>query len=164
MFNNLFEIACKVFNTEQSNQSDQNHLLFSGISNSNNLDRFEIILTISYYGCMLLKINPDDFLDGQVLVDQFNQYFSTSGYTLHIEVVTDLSIPYCCILNTTGNVTEETQDIKFFLLNKFHPVVMFEKKDVIPCDLHDYLSNINRLPDLKCLTINKKILLYFTKN
>ncbi len=164
---NLLELAIKIFNqsvlidtVSVPQRNERIGVLFSNITNCNNIDIFEILITVSCYGLKLLNIDPNNINDVQL--DTFNRYAQIAGYKLNVQLNHDLAIPYCRLnIDITKYDLSSLYASKFFSLNKFHPLLLFEHTITKPRDADSYMNQISRIPDITCLSENKRFLFSF---
>ena len=154
---NLIDIASKIFVPINGNLNNKNFLMFE--TSDDNVQVFETLLNISFYGFIFLKLDPN-YLDDQV-VEYFNSYFQSTGYKLKYNTAHEYSVTFCQIMVDVSHDLDATSD-KLFYPNKFHPLFLYNNDHhEHPKIVTDYFNNKKLLHNLSCLTQNGKYTLSF---
>src|SRR3989338_2231291 len=147
---NLIDIASKIFVPINGNLNNKNFLMFE--TSDDNVQVFETLLNISFYGFIFLKLDPN-YLDDQV-VEYFNSYFQSTCYKLKYNTAHEYSVTFCQIMVDVSHDLDATSD-KLFYPNKFHPLFLYNNDHhEHPKIVTDYFNNKKLLHNLSCLTQN----------
>jgi len=153
---NLDVIAMGIFTGETSHM---NYLLMDSLENRDNVLTFEVLMSIVFAGCSILKIDPNSI--NQSKVDKINEYFGTTGYTFNYKLNNPNIVPYCKIITKYEDIWKNL-DEKPFILNPFHPLLIFEDIEK-PEIVKEHLMKDKYLKNIMALSENQDYLFYFTK-